>query len=124
MASINSTEISCGVTQLNGLSSSDDLEDQISSIIEAFEGSDYGPDPSSQILISDTISSNGWLETKAAAHKGPITINPNTDNKIRVWIITKGTLTKLKKQLAAEAAKKVAKKKPVKKKTSTKKYSF
>ncbi len=56
---------------------------------------DEGPlrGQSFQIVIADTVDSEAWAATKAVAHKGPITVNPNSGNKVRMWIITRNMLS-------------------------------
>lgn len=50
----------------------------------------------SQVLITDTTTSTDWAESKKhASFKGPITVNPNSGNKIRVWIFKVTDIVKI-----------------------------
>lgn len=53
--------------------------------------------PAFQVILSDVLDEErgAWAETKALAYKGPITVNPNTKNQVRLYIITQDELKQL-----------------------------
>lgn len=83
------TSISCGVRQMFDLYEGDTIDDQIDSLDNALINS-------SQVIFSDTMDSTECKELKRFSFKGPITVNPNSGNRIRVYIATRGTLAKLR----------------------------
>ena len=87
----------CGMRIISNLWG--DKTDQIYALLFGFfAGTDNSEDPkvASQVLISDTITSTDWAESKKhASFKGPITVNPNSGNKIRVWIFKVTDIVKI-----------------------------
>lgn len=108
-AEIRTVSGQCGMRTIVDLYSEYTLEEQIDMLQKAFADSDYGGSRgASQVLITDVTSSekNTWAETKAHAYHGPVTVNPNTGNRIKVYICTKETLKELKDLLPKGTKKK------------------
>ena len=84
----------CGMAEITDLSGVDTLGTQIAVIRGAF--CDHRV---SQILITDTVDKEAetWADTKMRAYKGPITVNPKSNNRIRLYTITKEVLEDLEK---------------------------
>ena len=82
----------CGIDIICGLSSKEPLKHQIYQLSRALENV-------SMVLISDTIDSTAWKETKEIANRGPVRINPNSGNKIAYWTILPSHLEKLRELL-------------------------
>ena len=81
--SINPSRISCGVRTVAGLHHHHTAKEQALNIL-------YAMHTGYQVLFSDTRQNrDAWKEAKAIAHKGPVTTNPNTGNRIQVFIVTK-----------------------------------
>jgi len=84
----------CGIDVIHELSAAP-VGYQLQRLVETLE--DKG-----QVVLSDVVGSTNWKETKAVAYQGPITINPNSDNKIQLYIITWACLPELVKYLPKE----------------------
>lgn len=80
---------SCGIIEVGELSDGTNAKDQARMLADIFDTA------KGQIIISDIASSKAWKATKKIAYKGPITVNPNSGNKIRIYIITKPMVVKI-----------------------------
>lgn len=95
-ADVTSIEGQCGMKLIYNLGGN--KTSQIATLLGTFFG---GLNPNhnlevSQVLITDTTHSTDWAKSKKhASFKGPITVNPNTGNKIRVWIFKVTDIVKI-----------------------------
>jgi len=81
----------CGIDVLHELSNAP-VGYQLQRLVEVLEYK-------GQVVLSDVVGCTNWKETKAVAYQGPITINPNSKNKIQLYIITWACLPELVKYL-------------------------
>lgn len=84
------SSISCGVIQLFDLSPATSPKEQalyLASIMGLRRVNRSGIQ-GYQVILSDVVGEEAWAATKAAAFQGPITVNPNTGNKIQIYIVT------------------------------------
>lgn len=79
---------------ISELSQFEDIHDQIERLEDALIQGE-----TCQVILSDTLQNekDHWKETKALSYHGPARINPNSDNKVKVYICTMETLRDLKK---------------------------
>ena len=98
------TEISCGINQMSCLFEAS-IEEQLYAILRTFSGNEQLFD-AAQIIFSDKISSNYFKATKEVSYQGPISVNPNTGNKIQLFIFTVECLPDLIRKLPVETRKK------------------
>lgn len=97
-------DMSCGTSLLSGLDSTHTPRQQALILLRAMfssqpeapaslgKASSNGFTKSRQVLFSDTVGTKDadsrWAAAKAAAYKGPVTVNTNSNNKIQVYIVT------------------------------------
>lgn len=90
---VNQTELSgnCGVAVLYDLSPKDTARSQFKKIVDTLDITSWdGQDEDSgygQVMISDTVKSKNWEFTKKHAKKGVVSYNPNSGNKIQVYVV-------------------------------------
>lgn len=107
---MNETDISCGINQISELSHHATPKDQALLLAQALlDGRDdddtkpyIKPHPkrihqfSRQVIFSDRVNNGkNWAAAKHFAHKGPITINPNSKNAIQLFIVTMNDLVNI-----------------------------
>jgi len=99
IAEISEMPGTCGMHVVHDLEDRTPKLEQVVCLLEAFgfEPLDDHRIAIGQVLLTDAMGSenNRWTATKKKAYKGPITINPNTGNKIRTYIVTKDMLVKI-----------------------------
>lgn len=99
MTGVEGVHGQCGMRTIVDLEEDCSLANQIRWLETAFEDEyNGGGSGASQVLITDVVSEEKkvWAETKAHSYHGPATVNPNTGNRIKVYICTKETLRELK----------------------------
>ena len=103
-------EVSCGITEFGNLQDNVSPRHQLKSVMEAcmFDeaDTDYNDDGEEvrlnglnfgkgQTFFSDTVNSIRFSEAKKYAAKGLVSVNPNSGNKIQMYIFTPERIVKM-----------------------------
>lgn len=82
-------EAQCGARFVYGLDEDSKTTDIVCWLLSKFYH-ENGEKKIAQIVFSDTVDEYGrktWKDVKANCHKGPISVNPNSDTRIQFYIV-------------------------------------